>query len=507
MVSKALIGSARQRYGQGLRLFYSASLVALLLIPLVLVEFNYSWLQMVLALLLLEVCLYPCVRYYVTHDAGLPAMPVFCLSYALQFAFPVFTNEGTFLLMGNEIKYLDERDVVAALILSIVGIAALQIGYFWFRRSKHRKAVPVAHLHLKKSKALMYCVAVGIFLPLLFTFQGVIPEEFQQPLSSVLRLLQTQVLVVIGILGWLYYGRKESKFYGFWLYGLVLISSMRGISTGSLEEALVPFGVLFVVKWVYTRRVPVMPSVVTALLVVLLSPVKSDYRQKFWLGDDPDLADQSSLTRGWVWIEQAGVYWADTLTGERDLVEATSSATGRADFIHQVAHIYSMTPEMVPYQYGRTYSFFAVSFIPRLIWPDKPTAGSANGFYAVSYGVTSEEGAKTTTFGVSIVGEAFMNFGVSGVIFVMLLQGILIGALQHSFGGAESGPGGQAVFLAFFVFFLNGIGSSAEIMFGGILQNLLCGYLLLLWARERPGKRYVQTTPGLRALQVMRDEG
>jgi hypothetical protein len=103
----------------------------------------------------------------------------------------------------------------------------------------------------------------------------------------------------------------------------------------------------------------------------------------------------------------------------------------------------------------------------------------------VTYGVTTEEGAKTTSFGVSILGEAFMNFGWYGVVFIMFIQGLLISLLHHSFGGTESGPGGQAVFLAFFVFFLNGIGSSAEIMFGGILQNLICGYLLLLWAKDR----------------------
>lgn len=203
-------------------------------------------------------------------------------------------------------------------------------------------------------------------------------------------------------------------------------------------------------------------------------------------GENPDLAEQSSLVRGTAWISSAVEYWQDTFSGSRDLTEATSSATTRADFIHQVAHIYSMTPSVVPYQYGNTYSFFAVSFIPRILWPDKPTAGSANGFYAVTYGVSTEEGARTTTFGVSILGEAFMNFGWAGVILVMLLQGILIGALHHSFGGQVSGPGGQAVFLAFFVYFLNGIGSSAEIMFGGIIQNLLCGYILLLWAREKP---------------------
>ena len=483
-----------------MKLYLGASICALLVLPLIFADFEYSWLQVFLGLLLLIVCLYPCARYYSRRETGLPTMPVFCLAYAVQFAFPVFTNEDTFRLMGGEIKYLDHGDVVAALVLSTIGIVALQVGYYWFQKSRYTRIIPVAHLPLKKSRALVYCCAVGVMLPLIFTFKGVIPEEFQQPLSSIMRLLQTQVLVVIGILGWLYYGRKESVLYGVWLYGLVLITAMQGISSGSLEEALVPFGVLFVVKWLFTRRVPVTPIVVTALLIVFLSPVKSQYRLKYWFGDDAELAQQSSLTRGVTWITDAAEYWTDTLTGSRGLSEATSSATGRADFVHQVAHIYSMTPEVVPYQYGRTYSFFAVAFIPRVIWPDKPTAGTANSFYAVSYGVTTEEASKITTFGVSIVGEAFINFGVYGVVFVMLFQGVLISVLHHSFGVAEAGPGGQAVFLAFFVFFLNGIGSSAEIMFGGILQNLICGYLLLLWAKEKPRKKTVRSVPELRAL-------
>jgi hypothetical protein len=471
-----------------MKIYGGASLCGLLVIPLMLNGYEYGWLESFLGILLLEICLYPSAHYFARREAGLPTMPVFCLAYAIQFAFPVFTHDDTFLLAAAEVKYLSESDVVAALVLAIAGICALLAGYYWFQNSSYRKVVPVAHLPLKKSKALAYCILIGIFLPLLFTFKGIIPEEFQQPLSSVLRLLQNQVLVVVGILGWLVYGRKESKFYAVWLYALVLVGSMRGISSGSLEEALVPIGVLFVVKWLYTRRIPVWPIVATAALVVFLSPVKSDYRERVWLGEDPELVDQSSLTKGTLWIEQATAYWKDTLGGSRDLAEATSSATGRADFIHQVAHIYSMTPEVVPYQYGKTYSFFAVALIPRLLWPDKPTAGSANGFYAVTYGVSTEEGAKTTTFGVSILGEAVMNFGWAGVVFVMLLQGILIGVMQHSFGGFESGPGGQAVFLAFFVYFLNGIGSSAEIMFGNILQNLLCGYFLLLWAREKSPK-------------------
>lgn len=496
MTSEQGLGRSKAKpAGYVLQLYILLSVGSLVVVPLVLNEYGFSLQEVFLGLLLLVICLYPTALYLAQHKGDLPSMPVFCLAYALQFSFPVFSQEDTFLLMGGEVKYLDERDVVFAILLAITGICSLLLGYYWFQNSAYRKVVPVAQLPLKKSKALAYCIIVGVFLPLLFTFQGMIPAELQQPLSSILRVLQNQVLVVIAILGWLYFGRKEGRVYGVWLYGLLLVSAMRGISYGSIEEAVVPIGVYFVVKWLYTGRVPIAPILVTAALVVFLSPVKSQYRERTWFGEEPDLAEQSSLTRGSLWIEQAMTYWGDTIAGKRDVSEATSSATGRADFIHQVAHIYSMTPDVIPYQYGRTYSFFLVSFIPRILWPDKPTAGSANAFYAVTYGVTNEEGAKTTTFGVSILGEAFMNFGWPGVVFVMLIQGVLIGAMQHSFGGKISGPGGQAVFLCFFVYFLNGIGSSAEIMFGGILQNLLLGYVLLLWAREKPPRRSSSRTP------------
>ena len=460
-----------------MRIYLGISAVALLIGPLILLEYDYQWSQSFGALLLLCVCAYPTARYFAHGESSLPTMPIFCLAYALQFGIPLFTHDDTFLLAGAEVKSLDYNDVMAATVIAIIGITALQIGYYAFQKSNYTKVIPIAHLPLRKSKALYYCAIVGVLLPIVITFKGIIPEELQQPLSSLLRLLQNQVLVVIGILGWLVYGRRDSKFYTIWLYSLVLIVTLRGISSGNLEEALVPIGVLFVVKWLYVRRVPIGPILATLALVIFLSPVKSDYRQQAWFGEDAELAEQSSLVKGATWIEQAAEYWKDTWEGQHDFSEATASASGRVDFIHQMAHIYSLTPSVVPFQYGKTYSFFAVALIPRVLWPDKPTAGSANGFYAVTYGVTTEEGAKTTTFGISILGEAFINFGWIGVVFVMLFEGVLIAVMHHSFG--------QAVFLAFFVYFLNGIGSSAEIMFGGILQNLLCGYILLLWSKDK----------------------
>jgi len=478
-----------------MKVYLAVAPCATVFIPLFLIEYDYSPLHTCLALVLLNICLFPTVRYFAHNESGIPTIAVFCGAYALQFALPIFTRDVTMLLAQAEVVYLQDSDVTAALLMAIVGICAFQAGYYWFRRTDFKKAIPIARLPLDKQKAVMFCILVGLLLPLIFTFRGIIPEQYQLPLSATLKLLENQLLVVIGVLGWLVYSRKDSKSYVVWLYGLVILAAIRGISTGMLENALAPIGVLFVVKWLYTSKLPIGPMVASIALVIFLSPAKAHYREQVWYGDDGELANQSMFTKGFFWLEQATEYWIDTLEGNRGLVEATSSAAGRGDFIHQVAHIHSLTPSVIPYQFGETYSFFAVAAIPRIVWPDKPMVGSANNFYALTYGITTEEGVKHTTFGVSLLGEAYINFGWLGALFIMMFQGILLSLLQHSFGESRSGPGGQAVFLAFFVFFLNGIGSSAEVMFGGILQNLICSCTLLLWARPKARAQLVILNP------------
>ena len=477
-----------------MKLYLALAPCATVFIPLLLSDYDYPPLHTGLALVLFSICLFPTARYFARNESGMPTLAVFSGAYALQFALPIFTRDATMQLAQAEIVYLQDSDLIAALLMAIIGICGFQLGYYWFQRTKLKGAIPVARLPLNKQKAVIFCILVGLLLPVLFIVKSIIPPLYQLPLQAILTLLQNQLLVVIGVLGWLVYSRKDSKFV-VCLYGLVILAAIRGVSTGMLENALAPIGVLFVVKWLYTNKVPVGPIVATLSLILFLSPVKSQYRQEVWFGDDPDLANQSMFTKGALWMERASEYWIDTIQGKRELVEATASAAGRGDFIHQVAHIHSLTPSVIPYQYGETYSYFAVSMIPRIVWPGKPTVGSANNFYALTYGITNEEGVERTTFGVSLLGEAFINFGWLGVIFIMMLQGIILSLLQHSFGESRSGPGGQAVFLAFFVFFLNGIGSSAEVLFGGILQNLLCSCALLLWARPKAQPRAAVLNP------------
>lgn len=483
---KDRLGRVRIKLSPTMKVYVGASICPAILIPLILSSYGYSSLHTFLATLLIAVCFYPTAAYFARRESGIPTMAILCLAYALQFGLPIFTREATIELMGREIRYLYDTDVTAALLMAILGICLLQFGYYRFRGSRLITVVPSADLPLNKFRAILYCLVVGFVLPLVFSIKDIIPEEYQAPLSSILMLLQNQILVVIAILGWLVYSKRGSRVFLIALYGAVGIAALRGIGNGVLEQALVPMGVVFTIKWIYTRRIPIGAILTVTAIVLFLSPVKNDFRQRVM--SDPggeELSEQALTSKAGAWVDQATDYWLGTLRGDRDLTEATSGVTLRTDLIHQVAHIHAMTPTVVPHQYGETYSFFLVALIPRVLWPDKPVAGSANSFFGVNYGLQTEEGAKITTFGVSILGESYINFGWTGVVLIMLLQGLILAVLQHMFGDPRSGPGGQAVFLAFFVFFLNGIGSSAEILFGNLFQNLLCGYFLLLWARAK----------------------
>ena len=459
-----------------------AASIGIVILPLLLGQFGYDLTQSVLAILLLCVCAYPTARYFANSETGVPVFAVLCLSYGFQFALPIFINEASMHLIDG-VEYLSTEDVNAALLLSVLGTGALQVGYYSLRAQLFAKVIPSIDLHLDEKRAVIYCITIGVLFPLLMKLTSALPEQVFTQASAIITLLLNQVLVAIGIMGWIVYSGRGNKWHKVILYGIVAIATIEGVATGLLEQAILPMAVLFMTEWMYRKRIPYRKIILAVLIFFFLSPVKISYREKYWY--DNDTTSVSTAQKTLDLIGSATSYWGDTLSGNQDLTRSTSEALYRTDLIHQFAYIYSQTPSMIPYQYGGTYSYFAVALIPRILWPNKPEAGAANKYYAVSYRITTEEGAKKTSFGMSILAEGFINFGIAGVILVMVLQGVILSLLQKVFAGDRSGPGANAVFIAFFAYFLNGIGSSAEIMFGNIVQFLICSCALLWWARKR----------------------
>lgn len=479
--------NARRDSSQRVWIIYAAAVcAAAILLPLVLSQFDYSSLKVFLATALLGLCFYPAAHYFANPQTDQPAFAVLCISYAVQFAVPVFTREPVMKLVHGS-EYLSDADVITALALSILGVGALQLGFYQFKINKVRNLFPSVNLALNEKRAIVYCVTMFALPFSVNILIAVLPPEFSgilTQLSALLGLLQNQLLVIIGVLGWIVYSGRGTVLHRVLLYGIVVITVLRGISGASLEQVIVPIVVLFLTQWLHTKRMPLKNMVLVAVVIIFLSPVKGEVRAQTWYSSD--LNNTSSAERVLLWVGQASEYWMETLSGERSFVESTASSANRTDLIHQFTYMYTMTPQVIPYKYGATYSYFAVAWIPRFMWPDKPEAGIANRNFSVEYNITTSEIAQGTTFGMSLLGEGYINFGIIGVAVVMALQGVLLSLLEHIFGSYKSGAGGQAVFLAFYVYLFNGVGSSAEILFGNVFQTLAVSCILLWWAREKP---------------------
>ncbi len=106
--------------------------------------------------------------------------------------------------------------------------------------------------------------------------------------------------------------------------------------------------------------------------------------------------------------------------------EAAQEYTG-FEMFRELLFIRDQVPENVPFQYGRSYLNQVINPIPRYFWQGKPIwdAGillaKAKGFYGTN-------GDVFMTNSPGFVGEAYLNFGVAGLIAIPFAAGWLIRA-------------------------------------------------------------------------------
>lgn len=80
---------------------------------------------------------------------------------------------------------------------------------------------------------------------------------------------------------------------------------------------------------------------------------------------------------------------------------------------------------VVPFQRGKTYKHLFTSFIPRFLWRDKPVLASFVGNELPrKFGIIGERDTKTSV-GMGLMGEGYINFGLVGLLAVMLFYGVL----------------------------------------------------------------------------------
>lgn len=439
------------------------------LLPLLSAE-AVPWQAQTAGLLAGAVALVPLARWWARGDRTAPMFELICVAYLVQFYQPLFHQaNGVWVVQGH--VWLAWSTTTRALLLVALGVACLILGHEIAKRSfKGLPAVDLPIRRRRRSWFVAFALLVGVGgVALSATVGG------GAGLAALVRLAEVQLYVLIALL----------VFWGFSLPGgqlwakvlavvVTALFAVVGLATGMLEQAVLPLIVFVIALWQTRRRLPWRLALAGVVVVVLLNSVKGEYREMAWVGR----RNLGFFDKVATWVSLAGRGATGVAEHRQEpLREWLSASLARFDLLHRFSFVIRMTPDPLPYYHGLTYEYLAVAPVPRLLWPDKPTASQSNRVVDTDYGFLNDL-ESSTVIGIGMLPEAYANFGAAGVVVILFLQGALFGLLDRLLNGPRS-EGGRAIYIWTMVFFLNGIGSSAAILFGALLQNVLVNAALL----------------------------
>jgi hypothetical protein len=210
---------------------------------------------------------------------------------------------------------------------------------------------------------------------------------------------------------------------------------------------------------------------------------KDDFRKTYWQAGEigTQQGGEGRVERVTFWAQNSFDKWNEALSDNsgESLRRALNPSVTRISLLNQTANVIELTPSVVPYQYGWLYSYIAITWIPRFIWPDKPSVSEANQYYQVAYGLSSEEDLSRVSISVGFLAEGYINFGWIGVLGIMFLAGIFFDFYQTAFLSTTSGALMTAIGVMLLPQFLS-VESQVAQYLGGILQQLVVTLVVML---------------------------
>jgi len=352
------------------------------------------------------------------------------LAYAVPLFWAKHEVTGVF---GRRI--LTESAITRSLYLAILGEAFLWLGMAAAARIKW---VPKVGVDISdRFHRWNYLRAIFVFGTLIKVFVPI--TAFGEGGRQIVSNLENTVPVVsFAILVRYYLRGKLHGFDKFLIFTYGVVALVVGISSGWLGS-FVGIGVVCLTVYIYERRkFPLRAALIVLPVILFFQPAKNAFRARYWAVAG---SDESSTERVSFWVEHSWNLWSSALAeqdGEhtRDLVDATIS---RLALLQQTANVIELTPSRVPFQYGKTYSYIAVTFMPRMFWPNKPSVNDANHWYQVTYGLSDPHQLSTVSIAVGTVAESYINFGWFGPVAIMFALGVLLGSFERIFLHADAG--------------------------------------------------------------------
>lgn len=418
-----------------------------------------------LTVTLLAVCLFPLAVWQAGPRRGAPMFELICLAFAAAYVLPVFLVPNG-IKNFNQYSYLDWGMMTQALAYCLLGVTSMVSGYFIIAGLPLSRWLPRIDQPFQPMQAERFCWfafgAAGGLRVVDRLVSGALSRGIPAAVSSFLTL---SLVVGIALLAYRVYrvdatARLGSKAL---LFGVITATTILGMGGGMLETVFLPLVVFFVVRWHAGRQFPVAWLFGGCLAFLILNSAKYEYRNEVWFASkEYSLVEQLDA-----WTRTSSAV-ARSFTSTDGIELVIDRSVSRLDLIHTLAHVVDLTPSQIPHYGGVSYEYLLYGWVPRIIWPDKPTAQGANILFALEYGLLLDSQTDSTMVGIGFLAEAYANFGIPGVVVVMFLIGCAFGCTHAMFNSPDS-DGGRAIYIAVLAYYLNGLGSATSMfVFFGI---------------------------------------
>jgi len=376
---------------------------------------------------------FPWVSYRRWVKRNKPGLPVFALIAGLHwlyFAVAVFWGNRLIPVWYLTSDRTSDDAVTAVLFMALLGVVAfglgLRIRLFQFsswtiarRKSDEKGFWDYVRLLLISGVAFSY-------LPSAIYLFGESGRNWMLALQSTVPLFAAVLLLRKYFQGSA--TRLDQALILFYVLSRILTGLGSGWS-GSIFYLGLAIGLVYLLE---RRRIPTIALILVLVAVVFLQTGKSEFRAQYWYSDN---TNDALFDRINFWLEGSIQEWQEILsdpTGEK-LIDQLRSSILRVSLLTHAANVYEQTPEIVPFQGGKLYEFAIIGFIPRFVWPDKPSGNDANQFYQVAYSVTPEGRLYSVSIAIGYLIEAYISFGWAGIVAIMFMIGIMIGTLNRVF--------------------------------------------------------------------------
>ncbi|HVS82077.1 MAG TPA: hypothetical protein VHE60_10125 [Pyrinomonadaceae bacterium] len=439
--------------------------------------------EILLALLLSYIPWRSYLTWKSSEKSDLPVFSMIAFMYWLFYVVPLFWEPHTISEIYSPAgRELSDAGVTMAMLMAVLGVGCLWLGM----HARLGRLLAPRHLTINLAPSRRHYIravlAVGCFLNVYDISPYILGEGGRQLTNIVTSSVPMLAFVIL----FRDYLRGESTQLDRIVMAAFVVSRLfNGLSSGWLGVSMSLIVVCGVVYLAERRRIPQIAFILVMLFALFFQVGKEDFRKTYWQEASQGVAEGATqggrLERASFWVTRSFEKWGETFADPKveTLRDAITPSLARISLLNQTANVIDLTPSVVPYQYGRLYSYLGVTLIPRFLWPDKPSVSEANQFYQVAYGLTGEEQLSQVSIAAGTLTEGYINFSWPGAVGIMFLLGIFFDFYQTTFLSIKSGPLLQAVGVVLLPTFLS-IESQLAQYLGGIIQEVVVILIVML---------------------------